>query len=343
MLIVDDDEDMVRLMRTILSQHGFTDVEHVARGAEALARGGEFDVVLLDHQLPDMSGVEAVGPLRAKPKPPSIVVVTGNGTEALAAAVLRRGADDYLVKDASLAHLLPQVLDRVRRERALRGALTTAQKELVRAERLAAIGEMTVTLHHEINNPLMTATAELDLLSMSDDPVTPAQRAALDALRESLDRIRDIVRRIGSLRQARTTPYPGNLRMIDLAEDGSGAGIEVPVRSRGRALLHVQDDPLAQVVTGVLQKVGYEVQRCREVETFARSAHAVGVTLAVAADEALDALPARSEFFKTVALVSDDDTAHRVSADLVVRLPFDPYTLAEELLSLSDADVADER
>ncbi|HEU4829817.1 MAG TPA: response regulator [Gemmatimonadales bacterium] len=334
--MVDDDEDMVRLMRAILAQHGFTDVDQVSLGADALARGGEFDVVLLDHQLPDMSGVEAVGPLRARPKPPSIVVVTGNGTEALAAAVLRRGADDYLVKDASLAHLLPQVLDRVRRERALRVALSTAQQELVRAERLAAIGEMTVTLHHEINNPLMTATAELDLLSMSGDPVTPAQRSALDALRESLDRIRDIVRRIGSLRQARTTPYPGNLRMIDLAEDGSGAGIELPLRSRGTAVLHVADDPLAQVVTGVLQKVGYEVQRCRAVETFAKSAHAVGVTLAVVADEALHVLPERGEFFQTVALVSDDDAAHRVSADLVVRLPFDPYTLAEELLSLSD-------
>jgi CheY-like chemotaxis protein len=327
---------MVRLMRSILAQHGFTDVDHVSRGADALARGGEFDVVLLDHQLPDMSGVEAVGPLRARPRPPSIVVVTGNGTEALAAAVLRRGADDYLVKDASLAHLLPQVLDRVRRERALRSALATAQQELVRSERLAAIGEMTVTLHHEINNPLMTATAELDLLSMSDDPVTPGQRAALEALRENLDRIRDIVRRIGSLRQARTTPYPGNLRMIDLAEDGSGAGIEVPVRSRGTAILHVEDDPLAQVVTGVLQKVGFEVQRCRAAEKFAQSAHAVGVTLAVAADAALHALPDGGEFFKTVALVADDAMAHRVAADLVVRLPFDPYTLAEEILSLTD-------
>ena len=327
---------MVRLMRTILAQHGFTDVDHVSRGAEALARGGEFDVVLLDHQLPDMSGVEAVGPLRARPKPPSIVVVTGNGTEALAAAVLRRGADDYLVKDASLAHLLPQVLDRVRRERALRTALSTAQEELVRSERLAAIGEMTVTLHHEINNPLMTATAELDLLAMTGDPVTPAQRAALDALRESLDRIRDIVRRIGSLRQARTTPYPGNLRMIDLAEDGSGAAIEVPLRSRGTAVVHIQDDPLAQVVTGVLQKVGFQVQRCRAADKFAQSAHAVGVTLAIASDEALDVLPEQGEFFKTVALVTDDEVAHRVSADLVVRLPFDPYTLAEEILSLTD-------
>ena len=69
-------------------------------------------------------------------------------------------------------------------------------------------------------------------------------------------------------------------------------------------------------------------------------AHAVGVTLAIASDEALGVLPERGEFFKTVALVTDDEAAHRVSADLVVRLPFDPYTLAEEILSLTDDEPA---
>jgi hypothetical protein len=108
------------------------------------------------------------------------------------------------------------------------------------------------------------------------------------------------------------------------------------VRSRGTAVLHVADDPLAQVVTGVLQKAGFAVQRCRAAETFAQSAHALGVTLAVASDAALHALPDGGTFFKTVALVADDEAAHRVSADLVVRLPFDPYTLAEEILSLTD-------
>ena len=128
--------------------------------------------------------------------------------------------------------------------------------------------------------------------------------------------------------------------MIDLAEDGSGAGIEVPIRSRGTAVVHIQDDPLAQVVTGVLQKVGFDVQRCRDAAKFVQSAHAVGVTLAVAADEALLVLPERGEFFRTIALVSDDEAAHRVTADLVVRLPFDPYTLAEEILSITDDEAA---
>lgn len=327
---------MVRLMRAILSQHGFTDVERVSGGAEALACAGSFDIVLLDHELPDMTGIEAVGPLRSRPRPPSIVVVTAHGTEALAAAALRRGADDYLVKDASLAHLLPQVLDRVRRERALRTALAAAQEEVVRAERLTAIGEMTVTLHHEINNPLMAASAELDLLQRGADPLTETQRAGLEAMRESLERIRDIVFRMGSLRDARTTPYPGNLRMIDLGEDTRGAAIEVRAISRGVALVFVEDDALAQVVGAVAREAGYEVERCRDVAAFERGSRFVGTRLAVIEVGGALEIPSRSPELRTVALVRSDESARQTAADLVVRLPFDPWAFGEELAALGD-------
>ena len=91
-------------------------------------------------------------------------MITAHGNESLAAAALRLGAEDYLVKDASLAQLLPQVLERVRRIRAVREALAAAERDLVHAERLAAIGQLNVTLHHTINNPLMAASAEAELL-----------------------------------------------------------------------------------------------------------------------------------------------------------------------------------
>jgi signal transduction histidine kinase len=122
------------------------------------------------------------------------------------------------VKDGWLSHLLPEVLERVRRERELRGALAAAQAELLQAERLAAIGEMTVTLHHEINNPLMAASAEVELLLARGDGLSDDQKAALGEVRVALDRIRDIVRKIGNLREAKTTPYSGELKMIDLSE-----------------------------------------------------------------------------------------------------------------------------
>src|SRR5690606_31520392 len=127
--------------------------------------------------------------LRIRPSSPGLVMITAHGNEALAAEALRRGADDYLVKDGSLPHLLAEVLERVRRERAIRLALQDAEEELVKAERLAAVGQLNVTLHHEINNPLMAASAEVNLLLNGPDPLSAAQRESAEAVREALARI----------------------------------------------------------------------------------------------------------------------------------------------------------
>src|ERR687896_1359884 len=164
-------------------------------------------IVLLDHQLPDASGLDVLDAIRARPNPPAVVVITAHGNESLAAAALRRGADDYLAKDAALADLLPQILERVRRNRELRKALAAAEQDLLAAERLAAIGEMTVTLHHEINNPLMAAFADVELLLADPNAGLHQRQQGLDNIRQALRRIRDIVQRIGALREARSKDY----------------------------------------------------------------------------------------------------------------------------------------
>jgi DNA-binding response OmpR family regulator len=116
-LLVDDDPDIVRLMQHILTAHGLGPARQVTTGREALASLEGIDVVLLDHQLPDTSGLDVLDAIRARSTPPAVVLVTAHGNESLAASALRRGADDYLAKDAALAEMLPQILERVRRNR----------------------------------------------------------------------------------------------------------------------------------------------------------------------------------------------------------------------------------
>ncbi len=223
-LLVDDDPVMARLVRKILSDNGFDNVVHAPTGREALERIEGVDVVLLDHQLPDTTGIEVLEAIRARPQPPAVILITAHGNESLAATALRRGADDYLAKDVSLADLLPQVLERVRRTRELRKALVAAERDLVRAERLAAIGEMTVTLHHEINNPLMAAFANVELLLADPSMTANSRHETLTGVREALRRIHDIMRRIGDLREIRTKSYATGVRMVDLDDVGARLG-----------------------------------------------------------------------------------------------------------------------
>src|SRR5215212_10721771 len=132
-LLVDDDPDIARLVQHILTSNGLEPAIQVTSGREALTALHQIDIVLLDQQLPDTSGLDVLDAIRSRPAPPAVVLVTAHGNESLAAAALRRGADDYLAKDAALGDLLPQILERVSNNRELRKALVAAEQDLVRA------------------------------------------------------------------------------------------------------------------------------------------------------------------------------------------------------------------
>jgi DNA-binding response OmpR family regulator len=338
-LLVDDDPDIARLVQHVLTANGLGPAVQVTTGRDALASLAGIDIVLLDHQLPDTSGLNVLGAIRSQPSPPGVILVTAHGNESLAAAALRLGADDYLAKDAALADLLPQILERVRRNRELRKALAAAEEDLVRAERLAAIGEMTVTLHHEINNPLMAAFADVELLLADLDAGTEQRQQGLESIRQALRRIRDIVQRIGGLREARSKDYLRGVRMLDLEKQGNGP----PTLDRGAALLHLADEDLARIVSLLLRDAGFQVRRVRSVAELETAANSIGVSVVVIAGGAntpgahplAGFVPASDRHYRVVALVGGAGAAALgAGADQVIQLPFDPGTFTQEVTAL---------
>jgi DNA-binding response OmpR family regulator/ribosomal protein S21 len=338
-LLVDDDPDLGRLVQHVLRAHGYEPAVQVATGREALTSLTGIDIVLLDQQLPDTSGLDVLDAIRTRPAPPAVVLVTGHGNESLVAAALRRGADDYLAKDAALAELLPQILERVRRGRELRKALAAAEQDLVRAERLAAVGEMTVTLHHEINNPLMAAFADVELLLTDLSGPPENLRQGLEDIRQALRRIRDIVQRIGKLREVRSKDYLRGIRMLDLErKDREQSAVQ-----RGTALVHVPDQDLARIASLLLRGAGFQVEHCSSITELQQSATRIGVTVILIAGGAsspgahpLGGFVARKDRdYLLVALVAGDGVAAAAAgADHVIHLPFDPGTFTAEILAL---------
>lgn len=335
-LVVDDDPAMIGLVRGIFSANGLPSPAHATTGKEALEAMDGVDIVLLDHQLPDTSGLEVLDAIRARPNPPGVVVVTAHGSESLAATALRRGADDYLAKDAALPSLLPQILERVRRNRELRKALIAAEAELVDAERLRAIGQMTITLHHEINNPLMAASADLELLLADAHPSGEATREVLLRVSQSIGRIRDIVRRIGELREVRTRSYLPGIEMVDL---GTAPASE-PSGRRGTVLLLIPDEDLARIVSLLLRGAGYQVERGELPLQLERPIGRPAVTLVVVLGGTDAAVahplggfePPANRNYGVVALVAGDGAAARTAgADHLIQLPFDPEKFVAEI------------
>jgi DNA-binding response OmpR family regulator len=342
-LVVDDDHTIARLVVHVVRSLGFGPATHVTTGREGLEAMDGADIVLLDHQLPDASGLDILEAIRARPNPPAVIVITAHGNESLAAAALRLGADDYLAKDHSLIEMLPQVLERVRRNRELRKALAAAEGDLVRAERLAAAGELTVTLHHNINNPLMSASADLELLLAEPDMPVAQRQQTLRDIQAALHRIRDLVRQIGALRDVRTKSYLPGVRMVDL-EAAAPAAL---VAARGRALVLVAEEDLARVVVLLLGYAGFAVERCATVDELRQATGRLGVSLVLVlgGTDAAGAHPLggfdppEDRPYRLVALVAGEGTAARAAgADRVIELPFDPGSFTADMVALASEE-----
>lgn len=124
-LVVDDEEDLLELVRFNLSRDGYA-VTCVTSGEEALkaVRRLPPDLVVLDLMLPGLDGLEVCRRLKADPRTREvpIVMLTAKGEERDVVAGLERGADDYITKPFSPRVLSARVKALLRRREAERAA-----------------------------------------------------------------------------------------------------------------------------------------------------------------------------------------------------------------------------
>lgn len=111
-LVVDDEEDMIDLIREPLTREGF-EVLTALSGREALecVRNDHPDLVLLDLMLPDIDGLEVCRQLKWEPSTATIPVlmVTGKSDEADVVLGLGLGAEDYVTKPFRIKELIARV------------------------------------------------------------------------------------------------------------------------------------------------------------------------------------------------------------------------------------------
>jgi two-component system KDP operon response regulator KdpE len=141
-LVVDDEPQIRRALRTSLEAHGY-DVATVGTGDEGVvgAAGGSPDLVLLDLGLPDMDGTEVIRRVRAFSEVPIIVLSVRESQDDKVAA-LDAGADDYVTKPFAMEELLARTRAALRRaapEEPAQPTLTFGQLEVDLARRLVTI------------------------------------------------------------------------------------------------------------------------------------------------------------------------------------------------------------
>jgi signal transduction histidine kinase len=143
LLIVDDSPEDRELYRRLLVQ----DREHAWEFLEAetgeeglrLAHAGNPDCLLLDYRLPDVDGLEFLSRLQAERLIP-VIVLTGQGNEAVAVEAMKSGAQDYLLKGSVTRDRLQQAVRNAIEKVALRRKVEERTAEL--AEANAALRRM---------------------------------------------------------------------------------------------------------------------------------------------------------------------------------------------------------
>lgn len=146
-LVVDDDPEIVSLVKRGLAYEGFT-VDSAGDGTEALikAREREPDLIVLDIMMPGLDGIEVSKRLRQGSDVP-ILLLTAKGAVTDKVAGLESGADDYLVKPFAFDELLARVRALLRRRQPKEGeTLLFSDLSLDTATRQVKRGNETIEL-----------------------------------------------------------------------------------------------------------------------------------------------------------------------------------------------------
>jgi two-component system sensor histidine kinase/response regulator len=203
-LVVDDDERNVRLVESMLKPSGYR-ILHAYDGQEALRRveSDAPDLMVLDVMMPDLSGFELCGMLRARHATRLLPILMVTALHAMEDKVkgLELGADDFLTKPINRSELLAKVRSLLRVKslqdevESQKLELEAKNRELLTIQRFKeSMSQMVV---HDLKNPLAGIMGNIQLMQMQRAQMPPGRQEEL--LQRSLDSVRQMARMIQNI------------------------------------------------------------------------------------------------------------------------------------------------
>ena len=172
-LVIDDERDICDAVRRWL---GFlarvSTVTEALKGVD-LITNGDFDAILIDHSMPELSGLELMKQLTSRGKPlPPVMMMTGHGSLDLAMQFIRAGGSDFLEKPLNLELLSSRLLHLAESH--------IQKRRILELEKERDI--LMAALSHDIRSPLGVIINVIELLR---DPKENKEQHMLDLLFES--------------------------------------------------------------------------------------------------------------------------------------------------------------
>lgn len=186
-LLIDDDKILSKATSLRLEKRGFNiKLIHDPEEGRRAALRDEFDLILLDIEMPELSGIEVLKSIREKIEKNilPIIMVSSNEEDGDIVEALKLGANDYVSKPVNMDVLNARIDTQLE--------LQSLTHEFANKKEVEAINAMITTYNHEINNPLTISFGMMEKINRDKE----FSEETYAKLKNSLVRIRDIVKKI---------------------------------------------------------------------------------------------------------------------------------------------------
>src|SRR5438552_14267826 len=229
-LIVDDEQAMVRLLELLLEHVGYTNLRSTTVPREIIECCAEFqpDLILLDLRMPHLDGIQVLKQLeerRADLYLP-VLVLTADVSRESKRAALEAGASDLVTKPFEQTELLLRVgnliemrflhRDLRRQNQTLEGQVQERSHQLLEAETLATMGNLLAGVAHELNSPLSVILGQVGLFATTGGDAVA--RSRIQDIGEAAERCVRIVRSFLTMAR-RHPPERGHVSLNHLLRD----------------------------------------------------------------------------------------------------------------------------
>jgi len=209
-LVVEDEPITRKMITSILQAAGFA-VCAVANGRaclDSLARS-QPDVILMDVQMPELDGLETCRRIKAHEEYGTIpvVFVTARADNKTLEAAFGVGGRDYIRKPVNRIELLSRL--RLMQE------LQHSQKKRIETEKLKSALETAGGVCHKLNQPLQFILGAIQIVMM-ETPAEDSLYPQLDAIREKIEDMGKITRKLAEITRYRTKTHAGGQYILDI-------------------------------------------------------------------------------------------------------------------------------
>ena len=173
-VLVVDDSYLVRMMVVDALRDNKFEVDAASCGSECLEKiaRNEYDLAVVDYQMPDMSGLEVLKEINNRKLELPVIMLTGEGSEEIAVQAMKLGAMDYATKDIGYIQILPDIVRDnlyIYTTMAKLAGREKEKKEIVKVKERILIVDDSLTARESLKCLLISEEYEVDTASCGSE------------------------------------------------------------------------------------------------------------------------------------------------------------------------------